>query len=228
MKRGQVAHNPFEKVVSLVTLERERVLTDAELTRVWEAAMLEAAPYGPILKLLVLTGQRREEVAGMDWSELSHDLLTWSIPGSRTKNHLPQDVPLGPIARAILGKPPKRRQSLVFPGTSEKEFGNFSKRKALLDEVSDWVLHDIRRTVATNLQRLGVRLEVTEAILNHVSGTRSGVAGIYHRHKWTDEKAAALLAWEARLLKLLHEAQAADAAAKVKCGLGGEAPCKAA
>ena len=201
MKRGMVAANPFAGLPGLSTTERrDRVLTSAEVVRVWQAASGTPAPYGPMVRLLLLTGQRREEVAGMMWAELSPDLSTWTIPADRAKNAEPSVVPLSTAARELL--PKTRGHGLVFP-SGKTRFNNWSRAKRDLDEaakVKGWRLHDLRRTCATGLQRLGVRLEVTEAVLNHVAGSRRGVVGIYQRHDWAAEKRDALNRWAAHLL----------------------------
>lgn len=163
-RRGSVPGNPFTELpVAPSNMQRDRVLTDAEAVKVWKAAMADTTPYGPIVCLLLLTGQRRDEVRGMDWSEITPDLLTWTIPGERTKNRSPSVVPLSAPAQAILrgrlATVRDRRRGLVFPGEGGKVmFGNWSKSKAGLDGtagVTSWRLHDLRRTVATGLQRLG-------------------------------------------------------------------------
>ncbi len=184
-----------------------------------------ASPYGAIIRLLILTGQRRGEVAGMAWNEISEDLATWILPGERTKNGEAHMVPLSAPARHLLkallpedAKEAKRVLSdrrttgaLVLPGALGTPFAGWSKVKRALDKtiidartkaatatgtgpapLVPWSVHDLRRTVATGLQRLGVRLEVTEAILNHISGSRGGIAGVYQRHDWVAEKCAAL------------------------------------
>ena len=155
---------------------RERVLTDAELRRVWQAAEAIGFPYGTILQLLILTGQRRGEVAGMMWSELDLEAATWSLPRERVKNNRRHEVPLSHQALAILKQVPRIGASGEARTASRHVFslngtGPYSgfKRKARLDqlaEVHGWTVHDLRRTVATGLQRLGIRLEVTEATLS--------------------------------------------------------------
>ncbi len=206
-KRGTLEANPFLGLPGLSTTERrDRVLTDEEVKAIWLAAMAAAAPYGPMVCLLLLTGQRREEIGGMAWGEVAADRATWLIPAERAKNGTASVVPLSAAAQAIV--PARRGKALVFPGDGGKPFGNWSKAKASLDEASGvdgWRLHDLRRTVATGLQRLGVRLEVTEAVLNHVSGSRRGVVGIYQRHDWAAEKKAALEAWAGHVMGLVQE-----------------------
>ena len=142
------------------------------------------------------------------------DLATWTIPGTRTKNGVPHLVPLSQPARELLralasdtpedvqGAPRRAKLALVLPPQRGTLFSGWSKAKSALDtasSVSGWWLHDLRRTLATGLQRLGVRLEVTEAVLNHLSGSRAGIVGIYQRHDWADEKRSALDAWSAHL-----------------------------
>lgn len=205
VKRGSIASNPFVNLPVEPAEKRERVLSDEEIASVWKATA-GPGPFNCIVRLLVLTGQRREEVAGMTWAEISADLSIWTIPASRAKNGVEHVVPLPSQAQAILAVVPRPKPrdaekdgepALVFPGL-RGPFNGFSKAKAGLDEdcgVKGWRLHDIRRTMATGLQRLGVRLEVTEATLNHVSGSRAGVVGIYQRHDYAAEKRAALNAW---------------------------------
>jgi integrase len=199
LKRGTVAANPFSALPAIGEKpKRDRVLSDDELSAVWRAASVMPLPFGGIVRLLILTGQRREEVAGIAWAELSDDFSIWTIAANRTKNGVPHVVPLAEPARALLRALP-RAGDLVMPGDRPPSpFSGWSKAKTRLDTTSgiaDWVLHDLRRTMATGLQRLGVRLEVTEAVLNHISGSRAGIVGIYQRHDWAAEKRAALDAW---------------------------------
>jgi integrase len=159
--------------------KRDRVLSDEEAAAIWQAAGETTHPFGAIVRLLMLTGQRRDEVAGMTWAELSEDLATWTIPATRTKNGTPHLVPLSQRARELLHTLPSDRPgdvqgahqggklALVFPGERGTPFSGWSKAKSALDTasgVSRWWLHDLRRTLATGLQRFGVRLEVTEAV----------------------------------------------------------------
>ena len=191
--------------------KRERVLTDAELAAVWKATD-GPGPFNAIVRMLMLTGQRREEVTAMTWEEIASDLSTWTVPASRAKNGAAHIVPLSPQAQAILRAAPRvRGTDLVFPGRNGP-FNGFSKAKEALDKASrvkDWRLHDLRRTMATGLQRLGVRLEVTEAVLNHVAGSRAGIVGVYQRHAWADEKRAALNAWGEHVAAIVEGREAA-------------------
>jgi integrase len=227
VKRDAVQHNPFaNSPVAKSIAKRERVLSDQEIAEIWRAAGDAGSPYGTIIRLLILTGQRRGEVAGMAWGEISDDLATWTLPGERTKNGAAHGVPLSAPARDILraGLPDGTDHrgagsGLLLPGAFGTPFAGWSKAKQALDKaIMDarakaaraagtslarfipWNVHDLRRTVATGLQRLGVRLEVTEAVLNHISGSRGGIAGVYQRHDWAAEKRAALDSWAAHVL----------------------------
>jgi integrase len=202
--RRLIFDNPFANLSFGHVVKRDRVLEDHELRAIWEAT---AGPgvYNSIVRTLILSGQRREEVAGMAWAELSDDLSTWTIAADRAKNGVAHVVPLSPQAQKIL-KDQRTRKDLVFAG-ERGLFNGWSKSKDRLDAdsgVADWRLHDIRRTAATGLQKLGVRLEVTEAVLNHISGSRAGVVGIYQRHSWADEKRAALNAWGAHVAAIVE------------------------
>jgi integrase len=195
VKRGTLTVNPFTNLPVAPTIRRDRILCDDELATIWRATERGGA-FDNIVRFLILTGQRREEVAGMMWAELSDDLSTWTIPADRAKNGVVHIVPLPEPARELVRGLPKF-SDFVFPGL-RGTFSGWSKAKAALDArsgVKGWRLHDLRRTMATGLQRLGVRLEVTEAVLNHVAGSRAGVVGVYQRHDFAVEKRAALEAW---------------------------------
>jgi integrase len=164
-----------------------------------------------MIRLLMLTGQRREEVAALNWEELDREAAEWVLPAERSKNGKAHTVPLSPAALAVLDELPNawQKNGLVFTTTGRTPASGHSRAKERLDrlvsalpggdDVKPWRVHDLRRTVATGLQRLGVRFEVTEAVLNHVSGSRSGVAGVYQRHNWRDEKREALNSWATHL-----------------------------
>lgn len=215
MKRGSLAANPWEATPRPLAREtaRERVLSDTELGTLYTAAGALAEPWGVLVRMLILTGQRRGEVAGMRWAELNLEAGEWSLPGARTKNGQPHVVPLTAEVVTLLRTVKRRKGAeLVFEGPRKTAVTGFGKVKTRLDaalaqaaqgtdrKTAPWVLHDLRRTVATGLQRLGVRLEVTEAVLNHVSGSRSGIVGVYQRHGWEAEKVAALRTWAAHVL----------------------------
>jgi integrase len=224
VKRGTITSNPFAELPSMGSpAKRARVLSDEELAAVWRAT--DEAAYGLIVRMLILTGQRREEVAGMTWGELSDDLTAWTIPAERTKNRADHIVPLAEPAKNIIlsllpeDETKRKREAhraqdgLVFPGRLGTPYGGWSKSKSELDKasgVTGWRIHDLRRTLATGLQKLGVRLEVTEAVLNHVSGSRGGIVGIYQRHDWANEKRAASEAWAEHLLATVELRRTAD------------------
>jgi integrase len=167
---------------------RDRVLTDDELARIWKAADVLKAGYGPALRMLMLTGQRLGEVSGMRRSEIAGD--TWTLPGDRTKNGVAHTIPLTAQALALL------------PSESgDKVFGpllNWGRAKAALDAASgvmDWRLHDLRRTVASRMAGIGIAPHVVEAVLNHKTGVIKGIAAVYNRYSYADEKRAGLEAW---------------------------------
>ena len=180
-------------------------------------------PFGPIVRLLILTGARRDEVAQMEWREVDLDRAVWTLPASRSKNRREHTIPLSDMAIDVLRSLPRiERSGLVFTTNARTPVSGFSKAKPALDRamaelageeasrIPGWVLHDLRRTVATNLQRLGVRLEVTEAVLNHVSGSRAGIVGVYQKHDYAAEKSAALEAWARRLDAIVSGAEASN------------------
>ena len=179
-------------------LARERVLTDAEIIKFWKATDKIGEPFGAALKLLLLTGCRRGEVSGMQRDELSDD-GTWTIPGNRTKNHRQHVVPLPPLAMELIAAVPHIEGGYVFTTTGRSAVSGWSKTKRQLDAhmpgVPDWRLHDLRRTAASGMQRLGIRTEVIERCLNHVSGSFGGVTGTYQRDTLHQEVKTALERW---------------------------------
>lgn len=198
---------------------RDRVLTDDELRHVWRQAE-EAPTYGAIVRLLVLTGQRREEVGGMLWSELDLAQGVWRIGAARSKNGLAHSVPLSPPALTILKARSKREgRDFVF-GTGEGAFSGWSNGKEALDmriraeltkadanaKLHLWRLHDVRRTVATRMAELGVFPHIVEAVLNHMSGHKAGVAGVYNHATYAAEKKAALHLWASHVVTLNESA----------------------
>jgi integrase len=177
---------------------RDRVLTDEELAAVWRAA--ENDPYGPIVQLLILTGQRRGEVAGMRWSELDLDAALWTLPRERVKNDRRHEVPLSRQAVAIIKQVPRVSDS-VF---GLKEPHNGLQRAKERIGVEAWTLHDLRRTTASGLAKLGVSLAVVEKVLNHVSGSFAGIVSVYQRHEFAEEKRAALQQWADHVERLVR------------------------
>ncbi|MGH7068523.1 MAG: tyrosine-type recombinase/integrase [Acetobacteraceae bacterium] len=186
---------------------RERVLGDEELKAVWQAADEAGHPFGNIVKLLILTGQRRGEVALLrrDWITIEEG--TVSLPKEYTKNKRGHVFPIAALSSQQLsalmpGSTSVRQPLFSSPTDCTKPFTGWSKAKILLDakaKIAPWTLHDLRRTYATNLQRIGIKTEVIEALLNHVSGTRAGIVGVYQKHRWWDEMVDAVGRYEAWL-----------------------------
>jgi integrase len=186
---------------------RVRTLTDRELAAIWRAT--PDTGYGRIIRLLMLTAQRRDEIGGLRWSEVDVAAQTIGLPGERTKNRLPHDIPLSKLALGVLADQPKRRgRDLVF-GEGEGGFSGWSRSKDRLDAecgVKDWTLHDLRRTAATGMANLGVQPHIIEAVLNHISGHKAGVAGIYNRSTYAADKRAALELWANHIKTVATEA----------------------
>jgi integrase len=182
-------------------ISRDRVLSDQELTAIWRACRDD--DFGRIVRLLMLTGQRREEVGGMAGAEISFPQARWSIPRERTKNGRPHEVPLSSSAVEVIRSSPLATSRDLLFGEGRGPFQGWSKAKAALDrridqsgaKVAPWRLHDLRRTVATRMAELGVLPHVVEAVLNHISGHKAGVAGTYNRALYSAEKRQALELW---------------------------------
>lgn len=191
----QAAINPMSNASRPPVLKsRDRVLTNTELKALWLALALERVHWRTGIRLLILTGQRREEVLSADCSEFDLPNRCWTIPAARSKNGKAHIVPLSDAAVRLLADLPMGTGPLFPSGTGATSKAAQRIRDAM-PGVPHWRWHDIRRTVATGMQRIGVRLEVTEAVLNHISGSRSGIAGLYQRHDWADEKREALNRW---------------------------------
>ena len=187
---------------------RDRVLTDPELAQVILAARTMDGPYGGIVELLALTGQRREEVAAATWDELDLDQRVWTLPKTRTKNEKQHIVHLSARAITVL-KQKKKQGPFVFSVSQTKPFRNFAFAKRSLDDVSgvkNWRLHDLRRTCVSGMARLGIPPHVADKVLNHQSGTISGVAAVYQRHDFLDERKVALDRWGGHVAKIVADA----------------------
>ena len=213
-ERGTIETSPCARVKAPTPERaRDRVLDDREISLIWRAANALGYPFGPFVQLLILTGQRREEVAGMKWSELDRDLVNWVLPRERVKNNEPHQIPIVPWARSILADLPRIENSdFVFTTTGSTSISGYSRAKTSLDAaiatlnggepIASWTFHDLRRTMASRMAKLGVQLPTVEKLLNHISGTFGGVQGIYQRHDFADEKRAALEVWAQHLLTL--------------------------
>jgi integrase len=184
---------------------RDRVLYDSEIVKFWRATDAERPEFGAPLKLLLLTGCRLREIADLRWSEVVDDTLV--LPAARTKNKREHIVPLSQLAREILAGVSSPTGAYVFSthgGRKPVELG--TKQKARIDAamgVGDWVFHDLRRTVITGMSELGIRPDVIELVVNHTSGHRGGVAGVYNRSEMLPERRAALDRWAAHVAGLL-------------------------
>jgi integrase len=217
-RRRMIDKNPCAEAWESKSLPpRERTLDEQELRLFWLACETADQPHDPrglrpyraILRLLLLTGQRLNEVAGMTRTELSDDGTVWTIPAARAKNKREHKLPLSPLAREIIASVPGESE-LVFTTTGYSPPSGWSKVKRRVDvamlaiarrergkdaTVLPWHIHDLRRTLATGLQKLGVELPVTEKVLNHVSGSFRGIVGIYQKHTYADEQRVALERW---------------------------------
>ena len=214
-QRGLVTSNPFSTVVCEGReRSRERVLSDLELGRLWNASASLGVIGSAFVRLLILTLQRRQEVAGLRWVEISDDGFTWTLPPERTKSRRGHLVHLSPASRAVLASLPRRlmpdggTSELVLTTTGRTPlagFQNIRDRLArLMDEATSpsgstlrdtWRFHDIRRTGVTRLAGMGISPHVADKILNHASGSIRGVAAVYQRHEYLQDRARALEAW---------------------------------
>ena len=187
-------------------ITRDRILSDDELARVIVAARQIGGPYGAIVEFLALTGQRREEVARCDSEEINFETRTWILPGDRTKNGKPHIVHLSDSALTILEEM-KKESTYIFSATGKARFQAFSTAKRGLDNasgVTGWRLHDLRRTCVSGMARLGVAPHVADKILNHQSGTISGVAAVYQRHNFLVERREALNRWGDHMAQIVR------------------------
>ena len=215
LRRGMVASNPFESLpIAAGAVSRDRVLSADELAAVWRHLPGLGEPFASLMQILVLTAQRREEVGGMHWSELSADRSIWTIPKERAKNGKAHVVHLAPATQAILAAFKRVGDSdLVFTTTGETPVSGFTRAKDRLDAaigvergskeepkpLPGWRLHDLRRTAVTWMAENGVAPHVADRLLNHVTGTISGVAAVYQRGEFLAERKLALEAWAAHV-----------------------------
>jgi integrase len=188
---------------------RDRVLSDDELRLVWNAAASDGWPFGPLIKLLALTGQRLSEVGGMRWQEIDLENRLWTLPAERVKNGERHEVPLSDAAIDIISALPriKTTRGFVFTTRRDAAVSGFSRAKDRLDDAVEasltkdakapehWTFHDLRRTMASGMARLGIQLPVIEKVMNHSSGSFRGIVGVYQRHSFAEEKRTALAAW---------------------------------
>jgi integrase len=207
MKKGRAESNPVLLTEQMGQVSRKRFLSDDEIKIVWDSAGDD--DYGSIVRLLILTGQRRDEISELHWNEVKLDLNMISLPSERVKNDQEHDIPMSPAVRSIIAAR-SRNDGLVFaPITS------WSRRKLRLDAaitekfgnpLVPWTLHDLRRSCATGMADMGIQPHVVEAVLNHISGSKRGVAGVYNRSTYAPEKKAALNKWAKRVLEIVNDA----------------------
>jgi len=214
MRAGRAEANPAAFTNKEPEKARSRVLSDAELAKVW--AVLPEGDFATIVRLLMLTGQRRDEIGSLAWSEINLKRGTITLPPERVKNNRTHIIPMSQPVRALIEgvrKTPGR--DFVF-GIGDGAFSGWSRCKERLDVAAglneEWNLHDIRRSVATGMADLGVEPHVIEAVLNHVSGSKSGTAGIYNRSNYSDAVRDALALWGQHVTKIVGQAKRARAA----------------
>ena len=236
VERDELDASPMSNLARPVEkTPRERALAYGEIAVLWAAWGRHGYPFGVLQKLLLLTGQRRNEVADMQWSELddSEAPTVWTIPAARAKNGREHELPLSLPARALLAGVPRGKGPFVFSTTDgERPVSGFSRAKAISDRyaaelqdsaeppacpVAPWRWHDLRRTCRTELARIGVPGEVAERVLNH-SG--DPLVRTYNRHRYQAEMADALERWGAELLRIVGEREAADNIRRLEARVG--------
>jgi integrase len=223
LDRAAIDVNPMAGMRGPQPLEaRDRILSDEEIKAFWQAASELSWPFENVFKVLLLTGQRREEVAGMRWRELDLDAGQWTIAKERCKNGKAHTVDLSPEAVRMLdplgdAAAPRLAKSaededLVFSTTGRTPVSGFSKAKTRIDarmqsilgdKFQPWRTHDLRRTAASGMAALGFQPHVIERVLNHVSGAQGGLVGVYQRHEYREERRRALMAWNAHVIGIV-------------------------
>jgi integrase len=213
VRSGYLERSPGEGFSTIKRLPRERVLSDDELRAVFKAALEGTSLFARIVALLVLTGQRRSEIAALRWEWIDTAERTITLPAAMTKNKRTHRFPYGEMVHGLLHQIP-RQGDYLFPAARDRimgrpatVFNGWGKPKEAFDDlckVSDWQLHDLRRTFASKLAGLGVSLPTIEKMLNHVSGSFGGIVSVYQRHDWLPEMRAALRAWEQSLSDLMN------------------------
>jgi integrase len=194
-------------------VERDRALDDREIRLFWLACDQIGWPFGPLFQLLLLTAQRRDELAQAEWTEFDLDRAVWTLPRERTKNDKAHIVHLSSSAVQILAALPRAGEhGFLFTTTGDSPVSGFGRARerlatsiaAIAGAIEPFTLHDLRRTAATGMAGLGVAHHVVDRILNHVAGKISGVARIYNRHEYADERRAALERWARHVEELIR------------------------
>jgi integrase len=224
LDRAAIEVNPLTGMKGPQPLDaRDRVLSDEEVKAFWQAASAENWPFSSVFKTLLLTGQRREEVAAMRWREVDLDAGQWTIAKERCKNGKAHTVDLHPEAIRLLDrlgdaatprlmKDTEEREDLVYSTTGTTPVSGFSKAKGRIDarmqailgdKFQPWRTHDLRRTGASGMAALGFQPHVIERVLNHISGAQGGLVGVYQRHEYREERRRAIREWGDHLMKLV-------------------------
>jgi integrase len=215
--RGVIESSPMADLPKPgAEVKRDRVLSDEELAAAWHAAHEIGWPMGPAIQLLILTAARRDEIGALQWREIDTVRHEIRLEKERTKNGEPHTIPLSALAQKLIeGLPRVERSKFVFTTTGKTPISGWSRAKGKTDDLmlarlasekqdqaedgtialKPWRIHDLRRTVATGMERLGISQQVVEALLGHIAGSKAGVIGIYQRHKYEDEKRAASEKW---------------------------------
>ena len=184
------------------------MLTDDEIKALWLAWDQMAYPFGDLSKMLLMTGQRRSEVARMRWSDVDFDLKVWTIPGEVTKSGRSHDVPLSKLALEVLEALPHFTGDHIFTTTAgAKPVSGYSRAKSRAEELSgvtEWRLHDCRRTVGTRMTQCGIQIFVVGRVLNHAPRSAVGITSVYDRYSYEPEKRRALEVWAAKLEGLIR------------------------
>ena len=220
VERGYIEVSPCEKVKPPSSeRSRDRVLADDELKVIWTACDGMGWPFAPLVRMLMLTGQRRDEVGQLPWSEVDLEAGMWVLPAARAKNGVEHAIPLSAPALTLLRSLPQVGP-YVFSTNGKTPVSGFSKAKLRVDKLAaqaregralpEWIFHDLRRTAATGMARLGIGLPVIERVLNHVSGSFGGIVGVYQRHSFADEKRHALQSWGGFVERLTTEQPAGN------------------
>lgn len=221
LEKGRIDENPMTSVAlphPEVEKARDRVLSDEEIMELWVAWNRLAYPFGDLFKLLLVLGQRRNEVGSMRWRDLNLKEKQWAIPREATKSDRAHIVPLSPLALELIeGIPKQGKVKWVFTTTGKTSVSGYSKVKARLDkwikeareqneheDMPPWRIHDIRRTVASGLARMKTPQIVIEKVQNRVTGEGAGVAGVYNRYSYMEEREAALTAWARHIETLVN------------------------
>jgi integrase len=222
-RRRMIEHSPLHGLMPpKAAPSRERVLTDEELGIVLGKALAYPSSLGWIVRLLILTGQRRGEIGGLRRSFIDPTARTITWPGDAVKNGRTHTIPYGDLAAAVIEAVP-HEHDLLFParGTEDRSYCGWSKTGLSFiasSGIPHWTLHDLRRTYASGMQRLGVRVEITEKLLNHASGSFAGIVAVYQRHSYAAEMREAVELWERHVAKLLDGLKHTAIASEVPMG----------